>query len=54
MAAGKVVDEKPAKKKSKDPNAPKKPLSPFMIFMKKRRIEYKQQNQGKSMPAGWM
>lgn len=26
-------------KRAKDPNAPKKPLSPFFIFLKKRRME---------------
>lgn len=31
--------KEPQKKRTKDPNAPKKPLTPFFIFLKKRRME---------------
>ena len=34
-----ILKSRSHKKKVKDPNAPKKPLSPFFIYMKKRRME---------------
>jgi structure-specific recognition protein 1 len=37
-------DKSPKKKAKKDPNAPKKPLSSYMIFMKENRARIKEEN----------
>jgi len=39
-----VANSEVAKKKVKDPNAPKKPMTPFFTFLQMRRKEMKQAN----------
>jgi len=46
-ANGKVP--KQSSKKTKDPNAPKKPLTPFFAYMQSRRVEIKAETP--NMPA---
>jgi structure-specific recognition protein 1 len=43
-AKGKSADAIPSKKPKKDPNAPKKPLSGYMIFMSQNRARIKEEN----------